>query len=102
MLQIEATHYNEGTAVLEDDFDGLPEHIAADQGAGDASHGWKRFWQRNLAKMNDEQKRAFDAVKCAIEQLRHPTIRTGRRLLCGEPNLFFLEGAGGTGSSSHS
>lgn len=87
MVQVEAEGYDEQAAMGDDELGGLPANIAAD--GGERPRGWEQYFQRNLRKMNPEQKHAFLAVKNALQGYR-----------AKEPcqKLFFLEGAGGTGS----
>ena len=65
------------------------DHVGGDTRAGPAAGTWARLWQDKASNMNEEQKDAFEVVKYAIEN----PDEAGP----GE-NLFFIEGAGGTGS----
>lgn len=91
MLAIDVD-YDEAEAEQDDEPAGLPTHVGADVGRG-GRLTWKQYWERNYAKMNKDQKAAFDVIKRAIEHSRS-----------GEPGAkrFFLEGAGGTGAQKTS
>lgn len=89
MLQIEADEYNEAQAIRDDELGGLPANIGADVDEGAGTGGWNHFWQRNRQRMNPKQTHAFNSIKRALESHRAKE---------DWPKLFFLEGAGGTGT----
>lgn len=88
MLGITVDGYDEDEALGDDEFHGLPAHVAGDPGDGGRG-GWKQYWERNQAKMNVRQDTAFNTILNALKLL----LANQRGI-----RLFFLEGAGGTGT----